>query len=125
MWEAGKAAVENILFKDTVELLEVQYTTNEIGETIPQQVTLGQYPCNIQNAESQLESAVSGQSNPQTIRVSVPKEIPLDYDKVYSLRIISARIKHTDELWQVSGWTEALLSTVITGNAWRRISNER
>jgi hypothetical protein len=114
MWEAGKAAVENILFKDTVELLEVQYTTNEIGETIPQQVTLGQYPCNIQNAESQLESAVSGQSNPQTIRVSVPKEIPLDYDKVYSLRIISARIKHTDELWQVSGWTEALLSTVIT-----------
>ena len=78
---------------------------------------VGNYPCNVQNSESGNNQTVSGESTPQTIRISADKGIPLAYNKTYKLKIKKAKISFDpDEVWRVVGWTEAQISTVISAS---------
>lgn len=120
MWRKARADIENIFFKDRVAIYLNDFVENDIGETIEQPVLLGEYTCNIENGASGTQSSVSGKSAPQAIRVSTVKGINLDYDKTYKLRIVEARLVHSDEYWQVDGWLEGQLSTVI--NASREVA---
>lgn len=116
MWEQAKSIVESVFFKDTVQLYELTFTQNDLGEDIEVPVFVGAYNCNIENQQSQNKRDISGESTPQMIRVSTVKSIPLSYGKTYQLQITSARIAFTNEKWKVEGWTEAQLSTVITAS---------
>lgn len=119
MWEQGKKIIEKEFFKDKIELYKNNTIENDIGEVFDSPELVGEFPCNIQNSQSLVQSGISGQSIPQQIRVSTIKELPFDYSSTYAIKIISARIKFTNELWKVEGFTEAQFSTVLT--ATRRI----
>lgn len=114
MWKAARDIVSSIFFEDEIELYREDLVENAIGEELPTLVLVGKYPCNIQNNATTKRESVSGGSMPQTIRVSLPKETPLDKAKTYVLVITKARLTSTQEQWKVTSWTEAQISTVIT-----------
>lgn len=116
MWAQGRLEVMRTFFNDRIEIFECSYIQDELNEVMEQLVSIGAYYCNIQNGVSSLKDTISTQAVPQTIRVSLDKNTPLLYNKVYKLRILEARLFHTEELWRVDGWTEAQLSTVMTAS---------
>lgn len=117
MWDEASQVVKSIFYTDEVEIYELGFTENSIGEDIEQLILVGNYPCNVQNGESGNNHTTSGESTPQTIRISASKGIPLAYDKTYKLRIKKAKISFDpNEVWKVVGWTEAQISTVISAS---------
>lgn len=115
MWDTARKQIESTFFKDTVAIYELTFVQNEIGEDIKQRTLIGTFPSNVENGQSSLNSTVSGESAPQSLRISTLKSVPLDYDKTYELNIIQARISFDpNQVYKVDGWTEAQLSTVIT-----------
>lgn len=113
MWQEAIVVVNETFFKDTIELYEEVMQENSIGESIISHQLVGTYSCNVQSLSNNKKKDVSGESMPEGIRVSVTKEIPLSVAKTYKLKIIQARITFTNELWEITGWTEAQISTVI------------
>lgn len=120
MWEEGRALVEEVFFEDEIELFENQIIENEIGEELEQPVSIGRFPCNVQNGATTVQRSVSGQTIPQQLRISLSKGVNIVYDKTYQVRIIKARIRFTSELWNVESITEGQLSTVISAS--RKVS---
>lgn len=116
MWEDAREQVAAVFFKDLVEIYENELDENEIGEEITRPVLIGTFPCNIENASSMKKEEVSGVSTPQSLRISLAKTVPLDYDKTYRLKIKQARISFKDEWLKVDGWTEGQISTVIAAS---------
>lgn len=116
MWEQARRAVAETFFKDSVELYEDRLSLNEIGEEIAEPVLVGTHSCNIENSASSNKEGESGVSTPQTLRISLSKTVPLDYDKTYRIKIKTARIKFKDEWWKVLGWVEGQISTVISAS---------
>lgn len=115
MWDTARKQIESTFFKDTVAIYELTFVQNEIGEDIKQRTLIDTFPSNVQNGQSSVNSTVSGESAPQSLRISTLKSVPLDYDKTYELNIIQARISFDpSQVYKVDGWTEAQLSTVIT-----------
>ena len=115
MWDTARKQIESTFFKDTVAIYELTFVQNEIGEGIKQRTLIGTFPSNVENGQSSVNSTVSGESAPQSLRISTLKSVPLDYDKTYELNIIQARISFDpNRVYKVDGWTEAQLSTVIT-----------
>lgn len=115
MWDTARKQIESTFFKDTVAIYELTFVQNEIGEDIKQRTLIGTFPSNVENGQSSVNSTVSGESAPQSLRISTLKSVPLDYDKTYELNIIQARISFDpNQVYKVDGWTEAQLSTVIT-----------
>lgn len=115
MWEAGRKAVAEVFFKDRIELYENTIVKNDIGEEHVSPVLVDTYNCNIQNGESSTKEGEVGVSIPQSLRISLAKTVPLDYNKTYQLKIKTARISFNEnEMWKVEGWVEGQLSTVIT-----------
>lgn len=115
MWDTARKQIESTFFKDTVAIYELTFIQNEIGEDIKQRTLIGTFPSNVENGQSSVNSTVSGESAPQSLRISTLKSVPLDYDKTYELNIIQARISFDpNQVYKVDGWTEAQLSTVIT-----------
>lgn len=113
MWDEARQIVKSVFFGDEIELFEESFVENSIGEEIPELVSVGTFPCNIQNAPAAKKETISGGSMPQNIRVSLSKQTPLDTAKTYVLRIKKARISFTPEDWKVTSWTEAQISTVL------------
>lgn len=117
MWKEASQLVESVFFKDSISLYKIGFTENELGEDIESLVLVGIYDCNIENGQSTTTDQISGQSAPQSLRISTVKGIPLQYDNTYKLKIKSARIAFsTTEEWKVDGWTESQLSTVISAS---------
>lgn len=116
MWEDAREQVAAVFFKDLVEIYENELEENEIGEETTKPVSIGTFPCNIENSSSGNKEMLSGVSTPQSLRISFAKTVSLDYDKTYRLKIKSARIRFKDEWWKVDGWTEGQISTVIAAS---------
>lgn len=116
MWEEARAQVAATFFKDVVEIYENGLVENEIGEEIAQPVSLGQFSCNIENGPSGKKEEMLGLSIPQSLRISLAKTVPLDYDKTYRIKIKSARINFKDEWLKVDGWTEGQISIVVSAS---------
>lgn len=116
MWEEARKAVADLFFKDEIEIYENALEENDIGEQLDSPVLLGSYSCNIENGSSGNKNEVSGVSTMQSLRISLAKTVPLDYDKTYRLKIKHARIRYSDEWWIINGWTEGQISTVIVAS---------
>lgn len=117
MWEEASQIVKSVFFNDEIKLYELGFEENDIGEDIELLTLVGAYPCNIENGQSGNSQTISGESTPQSLRISTVKEIPLQYGKTYKVKISSARIAFdTNEEWKVDGWTEAQISTVISAS---------
>lgn len=117
MWSEARKIVEGTFFHDTVEIFRNNVEVNDLGEETRVPVSLGEFPCNIENNASTVKQSESGVAVPQTLRISTQKTVPLDYSSTYMLVIKSARIVFDNtEKWDVDGWVEGQLSTVITAS---------
>lgn len=116
MWDEARKAVADLFFKDKIEIYENTIVENGIGEELEKEVLVGTFNCNIENAPSGNKNEVSGVSTMQSLRISLAKTVPLDYDKTYKCKIKLARINFKDEWWRVNGWTEGQISTVISAS---------
>ena len=114
-WKGAGEAVKSIFFEDTFALLPQVIEIDDIGEEVanPGEV-IGQYVCNAQYQPISKQQKEQGLVTPQVLRISCQKSIPLVRGNVYYIKLIEARIQHnTDEVWEVTDWTEAQLSIVI------------
>lgn len=117
MWESARNQVAEVFFKDTVRIYRNAVVEDDIGEEHNEPVLVGTYICNIENGTSSTTQNMSGISVPQTLRISLPKDTPLDYNNTYVIVIESARIRFSEEdWWNVDGWVEGQISTVITAS---------
>lgn len=115
MWEEASKTIKSVFYKDEITLYELEFSENEIGEDIEQLKLIGSYQCNIENGQSENSQKESGETSPQILRISTEKNIPLNYEKTYKIKISKARINFdSNEEFKVNGWTEALISTVIS-----------
>lgn len=114
MWEQAAQTVSSIFFHDKIEIFEDELTSNEIGEELTTPRSIGTFLCNIENNSSSTRQSQSGVSTPQTLRISLAKDVPISYNKTYTLKILKARISFSNEVWKVDGWVEGQISTVIT-----------
>ena len=115
MWGEARELVKEVFFEDEIELYVNSYLENDIGESIEEPTLVGTFSCNIQNGASSVQSSVGGQSVPQGIRISTLKELPIDYEHTYQVKIVKARIKfNPDEYWKVANILEGQLSTVLS-----------
>ncbi len=118
MWQEARTIVKT-LFQDTIELYKRTAEINTIGEIETRDILCSTHNCNIQMAPSLETNSELGTAHTQTLRNSLAKDVGLDPDTLYSLKIKHARIKHTQELWDIISWEEGQLSTVLT--AQRRV----
>ena len=116
MWEQTREQVAETFFKDRIKLYVNEIVENDIGETLEEPTLVDEYDCNIQNIPSTASSAVGGRSNIQAIRISLQKNLPLNSGSTYKVKIVQARISFTDEMWEVNGWQEGQLSTIINAS---------
>lgn len=117
LWTAGRQAVASTFFHDEISLYAVAYTDSQLGEELEQEVVVDDFPCNIENSSSIVSHNESGSGSPQSLRVSLPKDVPLSYNTIYKFKIKHARVAYDDnEWWRIDGWTEAQLSTVVTAS---------
>ena len=117
MWEDARRVVAATFFKDEIELYKNTPREDDLGEQLDDLSLVGTYACNIENGQSGTSTQVSGTSIPQTIRISLQKAIPSSYGYTYKVRIKSARIVYdSTEYWNVVGWTEGQISTVISAS---------
>ena len=114
MWDEARQVVESLLFKDKIEIYEETFSTNQIGEEISQLNLIGEFDCNIQYETANRTENVSGGSNPQSIRISLSKEAPIDPEKAYVIKILQARITFNQDKWKLIASRQAQLSTVLT-----------
>nr|DAH56655.1 MAG TPA: hypothetical protein [Caudoviricetes sp.] len=120
MWEYARKQVADVFFKDEIELYENNWVENEIGEEFDEPVLVGTFKCNIENGTSNNKDSESGVSTMQSLRISLAKTVPLDYNKTYKIKIKTARIRFSSEWWKVLGWVEGQISTVV--NASKEVS---
>ena len=114
MWKAPRATVEKMFFQDEIELYRNVQWTDEIGEDHDEQILVDTYKCNIQNGQSSVKSSESGKSIPHSLRISLDKDAKLFYSYTYKVKVKKARLwLDYSELWEVTGWTQGQLSTVM------------
>lgn len=116
MWEQAREQVAKTFFKDKIELYVNEIIENDIGETLENPTLVDEYDCNIENSPGTTSSAVGGRSNIQAIRISLRKDLSLNSESTYKVKIVQARISFTDEMWEVTGCTEGQLSTIINAS---------
>lgn len=116
-WTSAKNVVEATFFNDEIQLYENAIVEDELGEEHEVETLVGAYKCNVENSQNTVSNNISGQSSPQSLRISTVKSIPLVYSKTYKVKVIRARVVQSpDEYWRVDGWVEGQLSTVITAS---------
>lgn len=116
-WTEGRKKVEEVFFKDSIELYAIAVVENELNEELESEVLVGEYRCNIENGNSAVSRNETGSGSPQTLRISLPKDTPLDHRQTYKFKIKNARVLFdSEEWWRVDGWTEAQLSTVVSAS---------
>lgn len=121
-WENASRVIEEVFFKDRIELYENAIVTNSLGEDIEEPTLVGEFKCNIENSENSIKAGEGGLSSPQGLRVSTIKNIALDYVHTYKIKIKSARVDYdSDEFWIVAGWVQSQISTVLTATREVRI----
>ncbi len=120
MWEKARDTVKETFFHDEIELYKNEINVNSIGEETETEQLVGTYKCNLQYAPTDITSAEGGKSIGQTLRISLAKDFPIDYDHTYKVKIKTARIQFDDQFWKVDNWQESQISTVI--NAVREVA---
>lgn len=116
-WSQGRKQVAEVFFEDEVELYVNAIEQNQLGEELESPVLVGIYKCNIENQQSTVKNTEAGVSVPQTLRISLSKDTPLEYEYTYRVKIKKARLTYNStEWWKVDGWVEGQLSTVITAS---------
>lgn len=113
MWENAKKIVENVFYKDKIELYQNKVVVDYIGEEHYQEVLVGEFVCNVQYMPAEIKQAPTGVDIGQTLRVSIDATIPLDYANTYKLKIKEARVDFDDRFWEIRSWTQSLISTVL------------
>lgn len=113
MWSQARKDIE-ATFTDVIKLLENKVEYNHIGEAQVSQEEKWEYFATVQYTPFLLEQTQAGISNPQQIRVSIPKNTELDLTKTYMLKIVSANLLFNPlEKWRVESITEGQLSIVL------------
>jgi len=114
-WSQGRKQVAEIFFQDEIELYKNTIEENQLGEEYEVPELVGTYSCNIENQQSTVKYTEVGASAPQTLRISLSKDALLRYDYTYKIVIKKARLTYdSSEWWNVDGWVEGQLSTVLT-----------
>jgi len=113
MWESARKEVAEKFFHDRIALYRIDLEYNTIGESIEQEVLIGEFACNIQYTPTELRRQEVGESVSHSMRISLSKEVVLSYDKAYKIKILEARLSFDNSFWRVKGWTEGQISTVI------------
>lgn len=120
MWEDARKIVADTFFMDEVELYQNEITADSLGEEHLTETLVGTYACNLQYEPTDVRSEVSGKDIAQVLRISVSKNISLDYSSTYKVKIKKARITFDERYWYVKSWKESQISTVI--NATREVN---
>lgn len=113
MWDEARKIVAYTFFKDEIELYRNEIQEDSIGEEHEVEVLVGTFKCNLQYAPASVTSNVSGKDISQTMRISLAKDLPLDYSSTYKVKIKKARIQFDDKFWKVESWQESQISTVL------------
>lgn len=113
MWEDAKKIVEDEFFKDEIYLYRNDIETDSIGEEHYKEVLVGAFKCNLQYDPTSVRTDINGKAIAQTMRISIQKDVPVDYANTYKIKIKTARIMFDDTYWKVESWRESLMSTVM------------
>ena len=114
MWEDARRRVNELFFRDEIELYRNDISIDSIGEEHEEEILVGTYACNIQNDAASITSNVSGKSISQTLRISLVKGVMLEDTYTYKIRITRARLQFNDKFLKVVGFQEGQISTVLT-----------
>lgn len=114
LWQTAKEVVKDIFFKDKIELYKNTIRIDTFGEERFKEVLVGTYECNLQYEPAEVVRQIMGTEIGHVMRVSISKDIPLDYNYTYKLKIKEARIRFDNRYWKIESWKEGQISTVIT-----------
>lgn len=115
-WSNARNLVASTFFHDTVSLCPLVPVEDDVGEVChePGQ-PLGDFLSNLEYQPVSSSYKEAGMTFPQYARVSLSKDIQLDRNTKYLLRIVQARVTFDpEEIWEVVDWVEGQISTVLT-----------